>query len=141
MASKSTFAAGLNEPSSLAFNSAGDLFEADLGSGKIFEFTPDGTQSTFATGLNHPTALAFDSLGNLFEADFASGNINEFTPDGVESTFASGLPAPSGLAFSNETLPVPEPSTAGLLTIAAAVLAFRPRHCSGRSSPSATTPR
>jgi hypothetical protein len=50
-------------PAGLAFNSAGDLFVADdqvpIGSGKIYEFSPDGTQSTFASGLDNPGFLAF----------------------------------------------------------------------------------
>ena len=106
---RSTFASGLNEPSGLAFNSAGDLFETDLGSGNIYEFTPGGTRSTFASGLSNPNGLAFNSAGNLFEADFASGNIYEFTPDGVQSTFASGLPDPAGLAFQGEPCPCLNP--------------------------------
>ena len=56
---RSTFATGLFQPIGLAFNSAGDLFEADVGSGNIFEFTPGGVRSTFATGLNGPAWLAF----------------------------------------------------------------------------------
>jgi glucose/arabinose dehydrogenase len=63
---KSTFASGLNGPEGLAVDSAGDLFEADHGSGKIYEFTPGGTRSTFASGLSGPCALAFNSAGDLF---------------------------------------------------------------------------
>ena len=70
---------------------AQNLFEADYGSGKIYEFTPSGAQSTFASGLNQPVGLAFNSAGDLFEADANSGNIYEFTPGGAQSTFASGL--------------------------------------------------
>lgn len=56
----STFvASGLTTACGLAFNGAGDLFEADWGSGNIYEFTPNGTRSTFASGLVHPIALAF----------------------------------------------------------------------------------
>jgi len=33
------------------------LFEADLGSGTIFKFTPDGNKSTFAFGLSEPFGL------------------------------------------------------------------------------------
>jgi len=56
----STFvASGLTTACGLAFNSAGDLFEADWGSGNIYKFTPDGTRTTFASGLVHPIALAF----------------------------------------------------------------------------------
>ena len=51
---QSTFASGLNDPDGMAFNSAGDLFEADYGSGNIYEFTPGGVKSTFASGLNDP---------------------------------------------------------------------------------------
>ena len=57
---QSTFvASGLTTACGLAFNSAGDLFEADWGSGNIYKFTPDGTRTTFASGLVHPIALAF----------------------------------------------------------------------------------
>jgi hypothetical protein len=58
---RSTFASGLNEPGGLAFNSAGNLFEADF-SNNIYEFTPGGTRSTFASGLNFPTWLAFEPV-------------------------------------------------------------------------------
>jgi sugar lactone lactonase YvrE len=78
----------------LAFNSAGDLFEADF-SGNIYEFTPNGGSSTFASGLDaSPNGLAFNSAGDLFEADTGSGNIYEFTPNGGSSTFASGWARP-----------------------------------------------
>jgi len=57
---QSTFvSSGLTSACGLAFNSAGELFEADQGSGDIFEFTSDGIRSTFASGLVHPVALAF----------------------------------------------------------------------------------
>jgi len=96
---QSTFAPGLS-PEALAFNSSGDLFEAD-DSGNIYEFTPGGVRSTFASGLNHPLGLAFNSSGDLFVSDYYSGNIYEFTPGGVQSTFASGLSGPNGLAFNS----------------------------------------
>jgi sugar lactone lactonase YvrE len=98
---QSTFASGLNQPFGLAFDSAGNLFEADQFSDNIYEFTPGGTRSTFATGLDNPTGLAFDSAGNLFEADEDSGMIYKFTPGGTRSTFATGLNGPTGLAFDS----------------------------------------
>jgi len=58
----STFASGLAPPEGLAFNSAGDLFEADEGGGHIYEFTPNGGSSTFASGLYGPYALAFQGI-------------------------------------------------------------------------------
>ena len=106
---------------------AQNLFEADRGSGNIYEFTPGGVQSTFASGLNNPLGLAFDSAGDLFEADYGSGNIYEYTPGGAQTTFAYGLSNPAGLAFEGETLPVPEPAALGLLAVGAAAFLVR-RH-------------
>jgi hypothetical protein len=58
---ESTFASGLNGPVGLAFNDAGDLFEADNASGEICEFTPGGARSTVATGLENSSFLAFQT--------------------------------------------------------------------------------
>ena len=92
---QSTFASGLT-PGGLAFNSTGDLFDADPNSGNVYEFTPSGVRSTFASGLSYPQGLAFNSAGNLFVAEsYFSDNIYEFTPSGAQSTFASGLSSPA----------------------------------------------
>jgi len=111
----------------LAFNSAGSLFVSLYG-GDISEYTPGGTQSTFASGLDYPIGLAFDNAGDLFEADEGSGNIIELTPGGVQSTLTSGLSEPFELAFQGETLPVPEPSTLGLLAVGAFGITLLRRH-------------
>jgi glucose/arabinose dehydrogenase len=103
------------------------LFVTDTSDECIYEITPGGVQSTFASGLDDPEGLAFNSAGDLFEADADSGNIYEFTPDGTQSTFASGLAFPRGLAFQDESLPVPEPSTLGLLAVGTAALLIRCR--------------
>jgi DNA-binding beta-propeller fold protein YncE len=123
----------LSYPVGLAFDSAGNLYEVDVGlgntSGKIYEFSTSGAQSLFASGLNNPQGLAFDSAGNLYEADYGSGKVNEFTSGGVESTFASGLSGPTFIAFSGEPLPVPEPSACGLMLIGATLLLVLCRTC------------
>ncbi|HEY5503694.1 MAG TPA: hypothetical protein VIK28_00950, partial [Sedimentisphaerales bacterium] len=74
---QSTFASGLTVSYGLAFNTAGNLFEADLQSGNIYEFTPGGAQSTFASGLHQPNGLAFNSAGDLFVTDIESQSIYE----------------------------------------------------------------
>lgn len=56
------FASGLYYPDGLAFNSAGDLFESNYGTGSIYEITPDGVETTFASGLLDPIGLAFQPV-------------------------------------------------------------------------------
>ena len=90
---------GVSFDGALAFNSAGNLFEADPDFGYIYEFTPGGAESNFASGLQGAAGLAFNSAGYLFLSDF--GNIYEFTPGGMRSTFASGLGNLQELAFNS----------------------------------------
>lgn len=100
---QSTFASGV-DPQALAFNNAGDLFEADYRSGNIYEYTPGGVQTTFATGLSFPISLAFNTAGDLFVgAGYGNGNgyITEITPGGTQITLATGLSFPGGLAFNS----------------------------------------
>jgi hypothetical protein len=78
---------------------AGDLYEADFGSGSVFKFTPAGIKSTFASGMVNPSGVAFDSHGNLFVADYGTGQILKFALNGTRSTFKSGLNKPFGLAI------------------------------------------
>jgi sugar lactone lactonase YvrE len=109
---RTVFASGLDRPGGLAFNSAGDLFEADFGSGRILEFTPAGAKSTFASGLNTPVDVAFDSQGNLYATDPGSNSVFEFTPGGSRSLFATE-PLPTFLAiYPGPGIPIianPEP--------------------------------
>ncbi len=59
----------MNEPEGLAFDSAGNLFEANQGSGYVNEFTPVGAQLTFASGLNNPAALIIQPVPKSTPAD------------------------------------------------------------------------
>ena len=99
---------GLFLPKDLAFDSSGNLYEADAGSGSIFKFAPNGTKTTFKTGLNAPQSLAFDRNGILFVGECPSCGIVAIGPNGNLAPFASGV-AVGGLAF--------EPPTAQLTNI------------------------
>src|SRR2546421_399026 len=94
----STFTGGLFLPKDLAFDSFGNLYEADAGSGSIFKFAPNGTKTTFKTGLNAPQSLAFDRNGILFVGECPSCDIVKITPAGTQSPFGSGT-AVGALAF------------------------------------------
>ncbi|PYI92760.1 MAG: hypothetical protein DME97_08015 [Verrucomicrobia bacterium] len=76
---------------------AGDLYESDFNTGKIFEFNTTGTVNklTFATGLTGVRGLAFDRAGNLFVGQ--DSTIVRITPAGFTSVFASGLHGPNFL--------------------------------------------
>jgi len=57
----------VNEPYGLAFDPAGNLFEADFGSGNIYKFAPDGTRSELAAGtLVAPGGVAVDRDGAIY---------------------------------------------------------------------------
>ena len=99
---KSTFAAGLDEPRGLAFNSAGDLFVGTANN--ITEITPGGVQSLFASGVNvaNVNNVAFNVFGNLF-AESDNQIILEITPNGTQSTFAP-LGADEQMAFDGQDI-------------------------------------
>jgi len=114
-----TIASGLNG-TALAFNGAGDLFEAD-NSGHTYDMTQG---RTFASGLSLPSALAFNSAGDLFViAGWNIGVIYKFTPGGVQSTFASGLPYSYDMTFQT----IPEPSISCLPALGATAFPVRYR--------------
>jgi hypothetical protein len=99
---QSTFGTVPGQGFGLAFDSAGNLFAADLVDATIYKFAPDGTRTIFvdASGFppdTGPIGLAFDGFGNLFVSTGAL--VLKFTPDGVGSTFAMDLDNARGLAF------------------------------------------
>jgi hypothetical protein len=97
---ESTFATGLNYPTGLAFDSAGDLFESDQFSGNIYEWSAGGnTMTTFASGLDQPAFLAFNQAGDLFVN--VNGGAEELNPLGTVINTISGLSTSSGMAFDS----------------------------------------
>lgn len=98
----STFATGLNAPTDLVVDKNGNVFEADKGSGNVYEFSPGGARTTIASGLSFPEGIAIDSLGNIYVTQPVSGNIDKIS-SGVVSTYGSvpAASAPSALTFDS----------------------------------------
>jgi glucose/arabinose dehydrogenase len=121
-----TLASGLNGPSGVAVDGAGDLYFADYysgtvsvlakASGTIFGVTATaGSPATVASGLSFPFGLATDKAGDLFVANEdvvsadggtvsvlakASGTLFGVTATaGSPATVASGLDSPAALGF------------------------------------------
>jgi len=90
--------AALNGPTSVTFDSFGNLYIADTGNARIRVVTPGGIILPLATPvLSAPAYMMFDQLQNLYIAD--SSVIYKLTPAGVTTTLFSGLQSPRGMAF------------------------------------------
>ena len=97
-------AAAFLTPSSLAFDTSGNLYIADAADNRIRRIDPSGIISTFAgNGLagfygdggpatacsfDHPTSICTDSEGDLYVCDMNNNRLRKIAPDGTISTFA-----------------------------------------------------
>ena len=108
--------AGLDGPSGMALDPAGNLYIADRNNmrvrkvsagGIITTVAGDGTQGNSGDGgpaasaeLFLPTGVALDAAGNLYIADFANGRIRQVSPGGIITTYGppSRASQPSGVA-------------------------------------------
>jgi uncharacterized protein (TIGR03437 family) len=106
--------AELNDPESVAVDSAGNLYIADTGNSVVRKVTASGTISTIAGNftdgagysgdgaaatsaqLFHPTSIVLDSKGNIYIADTSNNIIRILTTDGNINTFAGNYGAGDG---------------------------------------------
>lgn len=105
----STFATTVG-PDSLAFDSLGNLYTAnlktDITGDTITKIDTLGNTSVFASGINTPNGLAFDTLGNLFVSNLQGNSITKIDSLGISSLWASSLElldGPAALAFDSES--------------------------------------
>ncbi|MDE1816512.1 MAG: hypothetical protein KGI11_08145, partial [Thaumarchaeota archaeon] len=124
-------AAGLDSPTTVAFDSTGNLWVADAGDSRVLEylkgsgftngeaattvlgqssFTTD-TRDTSATGLNVPISIAFDTSGNLWVADQNNERVVEYLKG---SGFTNGEAATTVLGQSSFTTNTRDTSATGL---------------------------
>jgi uncharacterized protein (TIGR03437 family) len=94
----SALLATLNAPTSVAFDSSGNLYIADTGNGRLRMVTPGGIIQNVTTGaLTAPAFVMFDGAKNMYIAD--QNEIFKVTPAGAMTILIGGLVSPRGMAM------------------------------------------
>ena len=103
--------ATFNGPTSLIFDSNGNLYIADTGNSRIRMIAPGGLIFPVTTGaLSAPAYMMFDQAQNLYIADASA--IFKVTPAGVTTIIFAGLQSPRGMALdANGNFYFSEPKT------------------------------
>lgn len=102
--------AGLDRPSAMAIDTAGNIFVTNWGNGSISRITPGGVvTNNYATGVANSFGLLLDEPGGFFYAtSWTAGTVNRFPYlGGAATVIASGFQGPTFMAF----VPIPEPAT------------------------------
>lgn len=99
---------GLNAPSDLAIEGAGDFVVAEFGSSSVRRISSDGTTSSLVSaGLASLEGIEVAFDGDLLVSQLSLGRLTRVSPDGSSSSvFFSGLSAPDQFAVVNSTVVV-----------------------------------
>ena len=102
-----TISDGISLPSTLAFDSAGNLYVANWGvnmfRSSISIYLPGQSSPTreITAGIGYPLSLAFDQAGNLYVANSALNTVTEYAPGSskVERTIGKSIVSPVDLVI------------------------------------------
>jgi DNA-binding beta-propeller fold protein YncE len=101
---------GLNAPTGLILDAAGNVYVANYSGNNISKYSPTGSliSSTYITGLNNPEGLVFDNAGNLYVENFVNeisnaGSVGKYSPTGaaINSAYITGLTGPIAIALDS----------------------------------------
>ena len=82
---------GLQAPSDVTADIAGNLYVVESGAGRIISVDAFGRSQVVCTGLAHPLAIALDAAGNFNVSQRTSGSVTVFNPQWqVSGTLGAG---------------------------------------------------
>jgi sugar lactone lactonase YvrE len=85
---RESFVSGIVNPTSMAFDAAGNLYVSSRFEGSVYRVKPDGTHETFATDLGIACGLAFGRDGTLYVGD-RLGTVFSVRSDGTATNIAT----------------------------------------------------